>query len=424
MLVDFTGLQEQLFCIIIKIDVKNRIWENVVSFLRKKTKGITERIRMSRKSATGKRNPDGVGLRRRSGRITCVGISLFFLGSALGLQAAARQIDGFADWYGRHIYRVLVETEGRLYGLFPISVGEILVYLVGVLMIGGTVWAVAGCVRRDGMRRLQIWGKVWVMVVSAAFFLYTTQCGINYFRTPFSVEAGYVLQPSTAAELERLCLSLTEEINAAATQLNLREEKRYERPADLERQAQKAMQQFGTNYDCLNGLYPLPKPILGSVFFSYQYITGIYCPFTIEANYNKEIPDVEVAAVMCHELSHLSGLMREEEANLIAYLACRESGNPHLQYSGAMFAYGYCMNALYDAAGAKRYQEIYGQLCPSAILDRQFMSQWWKQYDTPVREVSRQINDTYLQANAQKEGTKSYGRMVDLLLAEQRAEGT
>ena len=30
------------------------------------------------------------------------------------------------------------------------------------------------------------------------------------------------------------------------------------------------------------------------------------------------------------------------------------------------------------------------------------------------------MNDTYLRANSQKGGVKSYGRMVDLLLAERR----
>ena len=46
---------------------------------------------------------------------------------------------------------------------------------------------------------------------------------------------------------------------------------------------------------------------------------------------------------------------------------------------------------------------------------------WWKQYDDqPASEFGEKMNDTYLKANAQSEGTKSYGAMVDLLLAEFR----
>ena len=45
----------------------------------------------------------------------------------------------------------------------------------------------------------------------------------------------------------------------------------------------------------------------------------------------------------------------------------------------------------------------------------------WKQFEGPAAEISSAVNDAYLKANRQEEGVKSYGRMVDLLLAEQRA---
>ena len=46
----------------------------------------------------------------------------------------------------------------------------------------------------------------------------------------------------------------------------------------------------------------------------------------------------------------------------------------------------------------------------------------WAQYEGPVQDVSNAANDAYLKANNQSDGMQSYGRMVDLLLAEQRAE--
>ena len=47
---------------------------------------------------------------------------------------------------------------------------------------------------------------------------------------------------------------------------------------------------------------------------------------------------------------------------------------------------------------------------------------YWKQYATPVSEVSDRVNDAYLKANGQENGLRSYGRMVDLLLAYYRDE--
>jgi 3-mercaptopyruvate sulfurtransferase SseA len=42
---------------------------------------------------------------------------------------------------------------------------------------------------------------------------------------------------------------------------------------------------------------------------------------------------------------------------------------------------------------------------------------YWKRFEGPVEQASTQINNAYLQANLQKDGVRSYGRMLDLVLA-------
>ena len=49
------------------------------------------------------------------------------------------------------------------------------------------------------------------------------------------------------------------------------------------------------------------------------------------------------------------------------------------------------------------------------------MRQYWQQFESPVSEASQQVNNTFLQANMQQDGVKSYGRMVDLLIGLWRA---
>ncbi|MFA9381199.1 MAG: DUF3810 family protein, partial [Acetanaerobacterium sp.] len=45
---------------------------------------------------------------------------------------------------------------------------------------------------------------------------------------------------------------------------------------------------------------------------------------------------------------------------------------------------------------------------------------FWAQYQGAVSEVSVSVNNAYLKANSQADGVQSYGRMVDLLLADYR----
>ena len=56
--------------------------------------------------------------------------------------------------------------------------------------------------------------------------------------------------------------------------------------------------------------------------------------------------------------------------------------------------------------------------------DRAYNSAYWKRFEGQLAEVSNKVNNTYLQANSQKDGVQSYGRMVDLLLADQRQKSS
>ena len=67
--------------------------------------------------------------------IVCAGLLL----AAVLLLWAARAVPGFAEWYSKSIYPVLVTCIGGVFGLIPVSVVEWLLYggivLVIVLLI-------------------------------------------------------------------------------------------------------------------------------------------------------------------------------------------------------------------------------------------------------------------------------------------------
>lgn len=118
----------------------------------------------------------------------------------------------------------------------------------------------------------------------------------------------------------------------------------------------------------------------------------------------------------CHELSHLRGFMEEKEANFIAFLACIGSDRTDFQYSGYLSGWTYCMNALYRA-DAEAWQETRSLLDKKAEADVWANSQFWNSYEGVISETADRINDTYLRANGQADGVRSYDRMVDLIMA-------
>lgn len=322
--------------------------------------------------------------------------------AAVFLQIAARNIGGFATWYAHHAYPVLVGVIGRIFGVFPFSVVEIFLYLLVFMSI---VYAA------------RFFKEPWrlvsrtVFLVGILFFSYTANCGVNYYAVPFSSYAGLETGLYTREELEELCRFLVEKVNENVTTDSYHEHKREWREEGL-----KAMGEAARQYGCLGGFYPAPKEVAWSYILSVQQLCGIYAPFTIEANFNGDMPNYNVPHTICHELSHLKGFMREDEANFVGYLACVSSENQAFRYSGYLMGWIYAGNAL-AKADMKTYMELRQKLDPQAELDLQENNAFWDRYEGKVAEAANQINDTYLKMNDQTDGVQSYGRAVDLMLA-------
>ena len=240
--------------------------------------------------------------------------------------------------------------------------------------------------------------------------MYTCNCGVNYYAASFADYAGLEIGLYSQEELRELCEFLTEKVNETAVEEGYGEHKR-----EWRKEGVLAMKTAGEIFPVLGGFYPKPKEVAVSWILSVQQLCGIYSPFTVEANFNGDMPDYNIPHTMCHELSHLKGFMREDEANFIGYLACIGSERQAFQYSGYLTGWVYAGNALAQV-DREGYIELYGHLCGQAQKDLRENNAFWEQYEGKVAEAANQINDVYLKANDQTDGVKSYGRMVDLML--------
>jgi hypothetical protein len=63
------------------------------------------------------------------------------------------------------------------------------------------------------------------------------------------------------------------------------------------------------------------------------------------------------------------------------------------------------------------YLEINKSLPDDVRSDLLFHYNYWKQFESRASEISDSIHDDYLKSQGQELGTKSYGAVVDLLVA-------
>lgn len=336
------------------------------------------------------------------------------------LSFCARKVTGFAQTYSVTVYPVLKGIFARISGIFPFSVSEAGLYFLLCFILF--------CLIRWFKKPLFLLNGA-CFIAALLFFLFTVNCGINYYRNSFSYEAGFVVRSHSIDELYALCSDLVDNVNENVPQEtdtppsdagNLSYFQNFPYLQKMGKEGQKAMKGLADQYPQFKSWYPYPKPLINPRLLSVQQLTGIYSPFTIEANYNSEIPGYNIPHTICHELSHLQGYMREDEANFIGYLACIGSDAEAFQYSGYLTGWVYAGNAL-AKADFEGYCRLYEQLDPQAIEDLGENNRFWDQFEGTVAEVSTKVNDTYLKAHSQTDGVKSYGRMVDLMLVYYRS---
>ncbi len=341
--------------------------------------------------------------------------------------------------YSRAVYPMLSSAVGFLPSLVRFSVAEWVALLFVLFCVGYIVfyvWKIAV----GGRRRVKTGGEVskkpgrWlvlyrgavgaVAIFSMVYFLFTALCGLNYYRYNFTVYTGYEVEKSSVGELEQLCVSLADSANQAREQLGEGADLAASDSGDFDRCVEEsvlAMRKLAERYPVLErSWYSEPKPVMMSGLMSDAGIAGIFFPFTMESNVNDDAPLFTLPSTMAHELVHQCGFMREDEANFVAYLACKQSDDPLMRYSGFYLAFVHSTSAL-RKVDPEAASNVMAGLSPAVKRDMLENDRFWAEHEGVVNEVSTKMNDTYLKANNQTDGVSSYGRMVDLLLAEQRA---
>lgn len=336
---------------------------------------------------------------------------------------AGRHPEMVESVYSRRIYPVISHAVDTLTGWMPFSLAEWLLYglIAGILALF-IVQGIRFFTRPHPIYRFCRVMSGLLAASSVAYFLFYGLWGLQYQRLPLSDILGYDTATAADAEtLEALCRVLIERTNEAAQRTDRQEDGTLQHsgdPRQILQGAVTAWSALGEREPALASQpYGPPKAVMASVGLCYANITGIFIPYTMEANVNIMTPACLLPSTAAHEAAHQRGFAREDESNYLSFLACRASGLPDYVYSGYLLASIYAMNALYTVD-----REAYARLLPlfstPVAADLRENSAFWDQYEGPIADASTASNDAFLRGNLQEAGVNSYGRMVDLLVAE------
>lgn len=329
--------------------------------------------------------------------------------------------------HARALFRWLSIPISRVTSLIPFSLTEAAVVLGIPLAVTLLIIWIVRLVKRPGKAvRIARLARTAAWTLSVAYLMFMLLHGLNYARLPVGQSFDLPVRERTAAELRETAAWLVDQTNRVRSLSEEDESGVFVLSPDIGATLKTAAAAYAAaadDYPLLAGPPIRPKGVFLSHYWSYTGITGVYMPFFVESNVNIDVPEHTIPETALHEIAHTRGFAREDEAGFLAFLTGIYSDNPDFAYSVLLGAALRSLNAL-GGIDAEGYQAVAAQLSDAVWRDLHAAGAYWKQFEGPVQEASTKVNDAYLQANLQEDGVRSYGRMVDLVLAwyEQQAE--
>lgn len=332
-------------------------------------------------------------------------------------------------YYSISINKFIVAILSNISGIFPFSLYELTIYLIVISIVSFIIYTIYIIISNPNKLKVFIKNSLLniLSIISIAYFLFIILWGLNYNRIPLETTLieSYNLKynksissiDKTKEGLANLYEFLIENANEARKLVKssngiMKANTDYKGIINRAYLGYESILDFLPN---LSGNYSNAKYVMSSKLMCYTGITGIYFPFTGEANVNIAIPDIYIPSTTLHEMAHQMGYASEDEANFIAYLASINHPDIDFKYSGYILALNHTANALYSV-DYDTYVTLSKNISEDVLDDLKNNRDFWDKYEGKIDDISNEINNTYLKANGVSEGVKSYGKMVDLLL--------
>lgn len=315
-------------------------------------------------------------------------------------------------YYSHKIFPVVSGAERFILGKLPFSVGDLLYFVFGLLIL---LWVYRRI--KTKFRNPKDWVLKIFSTASLIYFCFHLFWGFNYYRLPLhkslEIDADY-----SHTDLVKLTEKLIEKSNQYHTKLAQEDSVKVDFNLDQNEMTTYSLQGYdivGETYPEFNYNFKNVKSSLYSLPLTYMGFSGYLNPFTNEAQVNAKIPNYRLPTVTAHEMGHQLGFAKENEANFMAVLSTINHSNPYFKYAGYTFALQYCLSEVYKT-DTDQGKELNKKLKPGIRKNFKEVHEFWEAHENPFEPFFKLFYGRYLKINNQPEGMRSYNYVVGLLV--------
>lgn len=340
-------------------------------------------------------------------------LSYFLVVQILFVQYISRFPKTIEIVYSNGIYKAISLFYRNALGWIPVSIGDIIYGLFALLFLRFIYIII-----RDEFTELRSYFLSICGTISVLYFLFYGSWGLNYYRVPLSDRLEIKKESYTTEQLNLFTLKTIKKINELHFSVTKNDTVPYSVPykkKQIYKMTKTGYKNISKKHTFLKYTAPSIKSSLLSTPLSYMGFAGYLNPFTGEAQVNSKIPMYTYAFTVSHEAAHQIGYAAENEANFIGYLATTSHDDTYFQLAGHITAFKYLINELYKR-DRNLYQSAFNKLNTGILKNLKESTEFWDAYENKLEPLFKKGYGTYLKANKQKKGIKSYNYMVDLLI--------
>jgi len=309
-----------------------------------------------------------------------------------------------SEWWTIHVARTYQSIFGPVMNMLPFSMMELFWISYGLFVFIQFIitfrFALQSQWNQSGKHIVKITASFLVVVN-----VYMATAGIAYKRLP--VDIPQFNEILTQADYVEVIEYYRDMFNTVSTELSF-ENGNVKNPYSMNELSLIIAEAFlllESNY--FTAFTPHAKPMLSAFLFREFHITGVHFGPTTEAMVNQLIPPAHLPFTIAHEIAHAKGVMREDDANLVALYVCLTSTNVFLRYSALFHSFYALLNLSRFIGDDQAYGRYYQSLSPAIKEDYHQTRQFWLQYNL-LNDFARMVNDLYLRIFGNPEGVDSY----------------
>ncbi|MBA2745158.1 MAG: DUF3810 domain-containing protein [Flavisolibacter sp.] len=311
-----------------------------------------------------------------------------------------------------------------IFGWIPFSLGDLLYILAFIFLVWKT-WKFLRLLARRKVKEYLSWilfGKylklvLWIYIVFNVFW------GLNYNRQGIAHQLNIEIEPYAAEDVFQLASVLSAKVNLYASSVDTAHRKLLDRNNkvlfDLGVQT---FEEVKKTFPYLEYRFPSVKPSLFTPVGHFFGFTGYYNPFSAEAQLKTTVPVFVKPFILCHEIAHQLGYGKENEANMVAFLAGRASPDNEFRYSAYYDVFLYTLHEL-GKLDKQKFLMIREGMHPRFNRDYRAYLQYLLKNRNIVEPWISEFYDGYLKMNSQPKGKQTYNEVVAWLIAYMKKHG-